>query len=87
MRLDITQDEQSSRISRYRDELLSVLTIAECAAIWEISPRTVEKDVREGNLYAEKRNQSEFNERAGIWLIPYSAAKEFYQPRRKGKSS
>lgn len=68
-----------SRIDQYNDELSYVLTVAECAVMFEVSPRTVSKDCVEGRLYAKKVYASPYNDKAGFWLIPYSAARDQYK--------
>jgi hypothetical protein len=67
-----------SRVERYRNELRSVLTIGQCAAMFHKSARTVRKHVEEGVLFAEKQDETEYNPRSGHWNIPFSAAYDLY---------
>lgn len=72
-----------TRAEVYRNELNGVLTKQDVARIFEKSVPTVKKDIEEGRLYAEKRNEDPTNPRSGIWLIPFSAAEDLYTKEKR----
>lgn len=76
----ITQFED--RVDLYERELKSVVTIRQCAEIFEVNPRTVRSHVIMGKLYAEKVDYDDSNPRSGFWIIPFSAAQDKYGAKR-----
>ena len=72
-------DGTPTRRDVYINELGGVLTKQQVAQIFEVSLAVVKRDIDEGRLFAAKRSEAKHNSRTGIWLIPFSAAKDLYQ--------